>query len=252
MIVVKKSAEPKELKTLREECLAAGLPPKESFAMLRNPLKQKVLESLKRDQGQLCVYCMCRIPREPSNPEEMEELNLPRQTIEHFIPLETEDGRDIGQGLDYLNLFAVCHGNAKRHKKGLRRINSKDDLTCDKHRENTRFRKIDPCHEETLQTIFYTMDGKIGATDPDVEFDLVSTLNLNCLSSPIVSERKAVLDALIEDMSSAMGNIDELEMADLHKYCEDKLNVYLNEKDPKTPYVGILVWYLKSMAEASS
>ena len=90
------------------------------------------------------------------------------------------------------------------------------------------------------------MDGKIGATDPDVEFDLVDTLNLNCASSPIVSERKAALDALIADI--------ELEMyqgKNLHTYCIDRLKKLSDEKDPKTPYVGILTWYLQSMAKAS-
>ena len=176
MIEVKKGCEPAELKKLREECRSEGLSPKASFDMLRNPLKKQVIENLKRDQGQLCVYCMSRIPRADKDP------GIPGQTIEHFVPLEPEDGRDAGQGLDYQNLFAVCHGNTKRHTRGVRRTCSKDDLTCDKHRKNKEFKKINPCHAETLQTIFYTMDGKIGASDPDVEFDLTDTLNLNCTS----------------------------------------------------------------------
>ncbi len=241
MIEVKKGSEPEELKKLRDECRAEGLSPKESFARLKNPLKQQVIESLKRDQGQLCVYCMSRIPRISKDDR---EWGIPRQTIEHFIPLEPEDGKDVGQGLDYQNLFAVCHGNTKRHAKGVRRTNSKDDLTCDKHRENKKFRKIDPCREETLRTIFYTLDGKIGASDPDVEFDLVNTLNLNCVSSPIVSERKAELDALIEDI----GNVGE---EYLHKYCMNRLEAFMNEQDCKTPYVGILIWYLQSLAAAT-
>ena len=248
MIEVKKGSEPEELKNLREECQKEKLSPKESFKRLQNPLKRQVLECLKRDQGQLCAYCMSKIPREdkdPGMPGKGRDPGIPGQTIEHFIPLEPEDGRDVGQGLDYQNLFAVCHGNTKWHEKGVRRTNFKVDLTCDKHRGNSEFRKIDPCRKETLKTIFYTMDGKIGATDPDVEFDLVDTLNLNCASSPIVSERKAALDALIADI--------ELEMyqgKNLHTYCIDRLKKLSDEKNPKTPYVGILTWYLQSMAKA--
>lgn len=154
MIEVKKGSEPEELKNLRKQCQEENLSPKESYRRLQNPLKRQVLECLNRDQGQLCVYCMSKIPREDTDP------GIPDQTIEHFIPLEPKDGRDVGQGLDYQNLFAVCPGNAKWHKKGERRTNSKDDLTCDKHRGNLEFRKIDPCRKETLKTIFYTMDGK--------------------------------------------------------------------------------------------
>ena len=64
MIVVNKGNEPEGLKVLREECKSAGLSPKASFEMLRKPLKDEVIDCLKRDQGQLCVYCMSRIPRD--------------------------------------------------------------------------------------------------------------------------------------------------------------------------------------------
>lgn len=240
MIEVKKGSEPEELKNLRKKCQEEKLSPKESFRRLQNPLKRQVLECLKRDQGQLCVYCMSKIPREKKEP------GIPGQMIEHFIPLDPEDGHDVGQGLDYQNLFAVCHGNTKWHEKGARRTNLKDDLTCDKHRGNLEFRKIDPCRKETLKTIFYTMDGKIGATDPDVEFDLVDTLNLNCASSPIISERKAALDSLIADIE-----LGRSQGENLHTYCIDRLKKLSDKQNPKTPYVVILTWYLRSMAKAS-
>ncbi len=244
MIEVRKSSEPDALKKLREECLAEGLSPRESFRRLQNPLKRQVIECLKQDQGHLCVYCMSRIPREDADP------GIPSQTIEHFIPVDPEDGRDVGQGLDYQNLFAVCHGNTKRRMKGIRRTSSKNDLTCDKHRSNKEFRKIHPCRKETLQTIYYTVDGKIGASDMDVEFDLTDTLNLNCVSSPIVSERKAVLDGLLADINEQFGNIENVKKEELHNYCADMLEAFLNEQNSKTPYVGILIWYLQSMVMA--
>lgn len=200
-------------------------------------MKEQVIECLKRDQGQLCVYCMSRIPRKDKDP------GIPGQTIEHFIPLDPEDGRDVGQGLDYQNLFAVCHGNTKRHQKNTRRQSSKDTLTCDKHRNNIEFKKINPCREETLQTIFYTMEGEIRASDPDVQFDLTNILNLNCASSPIISERKAALDELIM-------NIGMVEDNDLHRCCTDMLESFINEQESKTPYVGILIWYLQSMVNS--
>lgn len=164
-------------------------------------------------------------------------------TIEHFIPVEPKDGRDVGQALDYDNLFAVCHGNVKKRLKGVRRVRTEDDLTCDKHRKNTEFRKINPCKKETLQSIFYTLDGRIDASDPDVQFDLVNTLNLNCASSPLITERKAALDALIHE-------IGKVDTEYLHTYCAEMLNAFLEEGDPKTPYVGVLIWYLQTMVKA--
>ncbi len=82
MIFVKKGDEPEGLKELRDECKDMGLSPKESYRMLMNPLKKEVLDCLIREQGQLCVYCMCRIPRDDK------EIGIADPTIEHFIPLE--------------------------------------------------------------------------------------------------------------------------------------------------------------------
>ena len=237
MIEIKKGTEPEGLKKLSIECKQNGLSARDSYNMLQNPLKKEVLECLRRDQGQLCVYCMSRIPREDR------DVGICGETIEHFIPLDPEDGRDVGQALDYMNLFAVCHGNTKMRKKGERRIYSKKDLTCDKHRENKEFRKISPYSPEVINTIFYNMTGEIKSTDPDIEYDLTKTLNLNCASSPIVYERKAVLDEFIN-------NLGKVKDDELFSYCERLLKTYTNENNPKTPYVGVVIWYLKSLISA--
>lgn len=239
MIEIKKGAEPIGLKALQEDSLVKKLSPREAYNMLRRPLKEEVVESLKRDQGQLCVYCMSRIPREDR------DCGLPGTSIEHFIPLDPIDKRDVGQGLDYQNLFAVCHGNMKRHITGTRRTRALEDLTCDKHRMNTEFRKIDPCNGETLQSIFYTLDGRIDATDPDVRFDLLDTLNLNCATAPLILERKAALEELMNDLGKK-------DIKYLHSYCIELLEGFTQEHNPKTPYVGILIWYLQTMIEKLS
>ena len=36
----------------------------------------------------------------------------------------------------------------------------------------------------------------------------------------------------------------------LHNYCSELLETFRNEEDPKTPYVGILIWYLQTMVTA--
>ena len=56
----------------------------------------------------------------------------------------------------------------------------------------------------------------------------------------MIEERKAALDGLIEE-------IGEIEEENIETYCEEVLESFQNEKDEKTPYVGILVWYLQSM-----
>lgn len=231
MIKIQKGNEPEKLTKLRKRTIAAGLPPKEAYKRLKNPLKGQVRQCLVDEQGGLCAYCMCRIPRMDAEPQVAPII------IEHRIPRAPSDGRDVGQGLDYQNLLAVCHGN--RASGGTRKFM---DLTCDAHRENTEFRKVNPCISDTLTSIFYQLDGKIGASDPDVSFDLLETLNLNCSSSPLIAERKAALDSLI----LALGNVEEDVLFD---YCIAALEEFQAESNPKTPYVGILIWYLETLID---
>lgn len=229
MIGIKKGTEPQDLTRLRQSTEAEGLSPREAYRRLRNPLKEQVRQSLIQEQRGLCAYCMCRIPREDVDP------NIAPIIIEHIIPRVPVDGRDVGQGLDYNNLLAVCHGNKASYGE-----HQFIDLTCDAHRGNTEFRKINPCIPETLSSIVYSVDGKIDAIDPDVRFDLVDTLNLNCPSSPLIAERKSALDSLIDEL----GNVTEENILD---YCIMILSEFRAETEQKTPYVGILIWYLESL-----
>ncbi len=237
MIKIIKGTEPEGLKRLRERCAREGLSESDAYKRLKNPLKERVRRQMVEEQGQLCAYCMCRIPR-----TDVEEGISPIR-IEHFDPRNPVDTHSCGQGLAYSNLLAVCNGNTTR--KDSPNAHTKEDLTCDVHRGNTEFRKINPCDESTLETIVYDIQGNISATDEDVNFDLVETLNLNCPESPIRSEREAALAALIGDM----GNLGE---NDLLRYCQVRLTAFLGETNPKTPYVGILLWYLKDMVKALS
>ena len=85
MIEIIKGIEPEGLKELRDDSMLSDLSPKEMFAELKNPLKARVIESLRHEQGQLCVYCMSRIPREDKDP------GIAGTTIEHFIPIDSLD-----------------------------------------------------------------------------------------------------------------------------------------------------------------
>lgn len=232
MIAIQKGSEPEGLAQLRQKAIDEELSPKESYALLKNPLKGQVRDRLVEEQGQICAYCMCRIPRQDVNPV------ITPIIMEHMVPRSPDNGRNMGQGLDYYNLVAVCHGNRGPH--GSRTIS---ELTCDGHKGNDEFKKVNPCRPETLSSITYTLDGKIDAMDPDVQFDLIHTLNLNCASSPLIAERKAALESLINEM-------DLVSDEDLSAYCSDILKSFQAETNPKTPYAGILIWYLQSMVSA--
>lgn len=238
MIFIQKKSEPEGLRLLREEAARRGLSPEQAYNTLRNPLKKDVLDALVKEQGRLCAYCMCRIPR--SDVPGFSQIKP--ITIEHVIPRNPDDNRDVGQGLDYNNLVAVCHGNRAPRSAGHTVI----DLTCDAHRENAELKKVDPCNAGTLNSIEYEIDGTIkSSTDADVNYDLDQILNLNY--SQLKAERKAALDALIVDMGPCLDDEKQIPL-----YVQTKLSSFNNESDPKTPYVGILIWYLKSFQNNAS
>ena len=231
MIEISKNNEPSELIKMRQNAANRNLSSNDAYSMLKNPLKSVVLDSLIEEQGQLCAYCMCRIPRDDV------AAKITKITIEHIQPRNLQNGQDNMCGLDYNNMVAVCNGNRGPHKT--RKL---DDLTCDAHKGNIEFKKINPCKADSLKSIYYTIDGRIDSTDDNVKYDLITTLNLNCSRSPIVAERKAALESLMNDIDQSC-----LEENQIPEYCKEKLDVFLNEKGIKTPYVGILIWYLKTM-----
>lgn len=232
MIAIQKNAEPDGLTRLRERTVTAGLSPDAAYKKLKNPLKSEVRNSLVTEQSGLCAYCMCRIPRIGVDP------HITPIIIDHMTARNLATGLNTGQGLDYNNFVATCNGNkASRGKRTFA------DLTCDAHKGDIEFRKVNPCKQETLVSILYTLEGGIDAADQDVKSDLIDTLNLNCHSSPLIGERKSALDNLIADIGIA----DE---GDLLQYCTDILESFYTETPPRTPYVGILIWYLNTMIEA--
>lgn len=234
MILVRRGHPPKDLERLRQKGIKKGWTPKRAYSELKNPLKTLVRQQLVDEQGGLCAYCMCKIPRNDVSTNMADKAI----TIEHYIPRDPLDGRDVGQGLDYNNFLAVCHGNQAPHG-----ICKEKDLTCDAHRRNIEFKKVNPCNPSTLKSIFYHLDGRIDASDSDVKFDLTDTLNLNCPNAPQLGERKAALDALIFDIGKQNGDT-------IQTYCVQVLNMFQLETNPKTPYVGILIWYLQTIIDS--
>lgn len=201
--------------------------------MLRNPLKRQVREALMEEQGHLCAYCMRRIPDSRILDSDVDLSNV---YIEHWKARSAEQISGKNLGLDYKNLLAVCSGNEKaperqgKHKKRF--------ITCDKKRDHAPL-TVNPTDPVTLRTIYYKSNGEIHAEDPVIENDLVVRLNLNCNSEAVTlpNSRKAVLDAIQEAVVTQGG--------DLRQNCLEQLALWESETDPKTPYIGIVIWWLK-------
>ena len=99
--------------------------------------------------------------------------------------------------------------------------------------------KINPLDAATIDTIYYLSDGTIKSTDKEIEQDINVRLNLNCSVDAVTlpQNRKAVLDAIQTEIVSQDG--------DVYQKCKEQLDIWENEKDPKTPYIGMAIWWLK-------
>ena len=168
----------------------------------------------------------------PEGKEDVEELYT---HIEHIIPRNPKDQRDVGQGLDYQNMVLTCDGGSHMATPSDNKGSAK---TCDACKDDQEFQKINPTKADTLASIYYTVDGIIKSDDAAVQRDLNKILNLNCPESPLIDARKKVLETLMDDISAA-GDMPEL--------CRLYLKKFRAEKDEKTPFVGVLIWYLQEL-----
>lgn len=217
MIQIQKGNEPKKLLRYRQQEGA-------SYEQMDRDVKEELLEKLLQEQGYLCAYCMRRIPEKRKLPSRIEPV-----TIEHWLPRNPKNKEDIGQGLNYRNMFAVCSGN--------RGCGSKEGLTCDASRGN-QLLKVNPCKADTLCGITYNSLGQIQSSDPDVDKDLNEKLHLNSEVISLPQNRKQALDVLIEDIKKHHGT------GDISLYCKRRLEQIQTMKEPKPPFVGILIWWL--------
>ena len=217
MIKINKSREPRELELYRQK-------PDANYSNMPSDVKSSVLESLMKEQGYLCAYCMRKIP-------EIRELpaGVSPVTIEHWKAQNPEDEIASGQDLDYNNMFAVCAGN--------RGCGHKKNLTCDAKRGNKTL-TVDPKSQYSIMQIKYKSNGYIYSENEDINRDLNEILNLNCEAISLPETRKQVLDALIKDISRNKGS------ASIDTYCKRKLSALKSDSTKKT-YVGILIWWLE-------
>lgn len=218
MIEIKKGKEPGELTQYKKQTDA-------SYSNMHGAVLSKnqsedvyhiVLNSLIEEQCGLCAYCMCRIP---------EKKGKPACTIEHIIPQSDDEQK----ALDYRNMLAVCSGN--------RNSTSDNDKTCDARRKNQKL-SLNPLDKNSISSIKYKANGVIYSDDAIVDNELNTVLNLNCISRQLPDSRKKALNELLAVIKKKhpTGSISD--------YCMKLYEHYQNE-NPKKPYVGILISWLK-------
>jgi len=135
-----------------------------SFKELDSDCKQEIRQSLLKEQGYICAYCM-RLISEDWN----EKLNKYKAEIEHF----KSQYRHSKLILNYKNMLAVCNGNADE---------SSHEQICDKAKsgfDKTHDLFVNPLNVNREQQIYFLNDGEIVSDDERINYDLNTILNLN-------------------------------------------------------------------------
>ncbi|MBQ9641109.1 MAG: hypothetical protein IJV06_06075 [Bacteroidaceae bacterium] len=190
----------------------------------------ELYDSLLKEQGYLCAYCMRRIPvRDRLDTDafqvDKEERKWTKEDhrIEHFKPRELYPLLK----LQYANMFVCCPGyiGGESH--------------CDR-RKGAMEMDLSPLRQEVINTISYkSHDGTILSTNENWNRELNEVLNLN---TPLLKlNRKSTLNGVIS-LLSANGKSqwsNNVMNSVLEKW--KSLDGDLQRKE----YCGIVIWFLE-------
>ncbi len=207
MIHIQKGTSPKKFQEFKQQN------PQSHFDDMPPDIKLALRQSLLKEQGYLCAYCMSRIHD--------------RVKIEHY------ETRNPQNELEYSNLLAVCTGNSAG--------NQREYQHCDTKKGNKHLH-VNPQNIDHIKQISYRSDGTIYAKDnDDFNADLNFTLNLNDEHGYLKANRKRALDVLKKKILSNFGD-----KVGGHVFAEKLLKTYLckNRSGERTPYCGIIIDYL--------
>lgn len=179
------------------------------------PDKDKLRESLLKEQGYICCYCMSRI-------------KLDEMKIEHWQP----QTKYISRQLDYRNLLGACMG-----KQGAR----PQKQHCDTRKGDSEI-TINPIEgdKNCENLIRYRPDGEIYSIDTSINRDLNETLNLNL--EFLKKNRKAALDVVLDQLRKKFPNTTwttNIRQKVINELSDKDVNGYYSE------YCQIAIWYLK-------
>jgi uncharacterized protein (TIGR02646 family) len=216
------------LSFIQLEKQASIIPIYENFRK-RNELRQSLL----KEQGYICCFCMKSI-----------EDNNETTKIAHIFPqnpVSDEDKEKVKKenlDLDYNNMLAACDGG-----KG----QSPHLQHCDTKQGNTIL-KINPADaiRDCEKLIDYKPSGTIYSKNPDVEYDLNQTLNLN--EENLKNRRKDAYDAVLKSLERKYPN-----KSFSKRSIENEIQNYSQPKNGRyAPYCQYVIYFLrKKLAKLS-
>ncbi len=205
MIQINKEYEPSSLTNHRCQSYS-------TFDNLPLEAKDELRQSLLKEQGYLCCYCMMRI-------------SVENMRVEHWHCQSSYHDEQ----LDYSNLMASCNGN-EGHKK--------HDQHCDARKGNhdLSHNPSNPDHD-FVSLINYLGDGTIQSSNQEFDRELNEILNLNF--ARLKRNRKSVMEGVHEILRRKAGVVTTSHLKRLIRVWQEK------DRDGKLKeYCGVAIYYV--------
>ena len=232
MIAIKMGNIPKEL-TKHKNAKSKDFKP--TFDNLSTEAKEELKESLLKEQGYICAYCM-------------KKINENAMSIEHFLSKSRYNGtienhKDFS--LDYKNLLAVCENH---------------NIHCDKFRSNCTEKLGNKTvqkeflhlpnpkefHKHNIRFDYSKNNFRISCNDKNIEQDIETLLNLNCQTLTINRENAW----LIVKKQLQKKNKQETDWANSEPVIREAKRIYLLHQHNTTknePYCGFICSMLEKV-----
>ena len=233
MKLIIKGVEPSEWKAKRETHDRGKF---EAIPQLR--------QSLFRDQGGICAYCMQKLEVESSHPQNREyrtvggnSHEIVKNKVEHIITQSESKRLDQpNNDFDYNNMLLCCNGRTK--------YIGDEHVHCDTKRSN-QVLTLSPLRPDFINTISYHSDGFIDSSNTVWKNEMDVVLNLNC--TVLVANRKRVLSAIKTKLTGYSKRTKRVKNVSWStRDIETELNSW-GDKDANgflKPYCGIVTSYL--------
>ncbi len=200
--------------------------PNASFDNMSSAIKNELRQSLLKEQGEICCYCMCRIKLDSSRIEHWECQSLTKK-------LGQSQKNYPDKTLDYDNMMLACSGNegdAETHHCDIR----KGDLPL-------TFNPSSPAHARRLK-IRYLKNGTIESENAEFNVQLDEVLNLN--EAMLKANWASVCGATIQTLNKIGGPKKDWTKAIIDKYIQKYKSWHNGQAEP---YCGVAVYSLEKL-----
>lgn len=189
----------------------------------------ELVDSLLKEQGYICAYCMRRIPHKDKLYKK-DGINYTLTDEDHRIEHIQSREKYKERKLDYNNMVICCPGHIG------------DEDHCDRLKGNNDI-SFTPLDSAFISTIIYKNDGEIVSTNEQYNREINDVLNLN---TPLLKINRKQSWETVQKELVAIKNGKPWNKSIIHQYIDKYSSMH--NKDGKSeyiPYCGIVVYNLQ-------